>query len=123
MDYLNLPLLVFIVIFQILVLTITRSFKLFATGFCAALFPRKEISGETREQAAKLFRLLSKITIIAAVITTVVSFISMLMAVDFSSESILWTLGGNSAAALLSLFYGFIIAFIFEPIAYILGRR
>jgi len=122
LDYFNLPTVLFIIIFLIVVLTITRSFKLFFTGFRAALFPKNEISDEKRDQAAKLFRLLSKTTVLAAAITTLISLINMLLGVDYSAQGIYWTLGVNIAASLLSLFYGLIIAFIFEPVAYLLMR-
>jgi len=122
-DYLNIPTILFVIVFLIIVLTITRSFKLFATGFRAALFPRKEISDETREQAAKLFRLLSKTTVIAAAITTLISLMNMLLGVDYLAEGISSTIGVNTAASFLSLFYGLLLGFIFEPIAYILRRK
>jgi len=122
-DFFNLPTIIFIIIFLVLVLTITRSFKLFANGFSAALFPRKERSAETREQAAKLFRLLSKITVIAAAITTLISLISMLMTIDYREQGIIEAIGGNIAAAFLSLFYGLVLALIFELVAYILRQK
>jgi len=122
-DYFNLPTIAFIIIFLIIVLTITRSFKLFVIGFRAALFPKKEISNETREQAAKLYRLLSITTVLAAAITTIISLMNMLMGIDYLAEGILRAIGGNIAASLLSLLYGLIIAFIFEPVAYILRRK
>ena len=122
-NYFNLPTVFFIIIFLIVVLTITRSFKLFVTGFRTALFPKKELSDETREQAAKLFRLLSKATVLAASITTIISLMNMLMGLDYSAEGILSIIGANTAAALLSLLYGLILAFIFEPVAYILRRK
>jgi len=122
-NYFNLPTVFFIIVFLIVVLTITRSFKLFVTGFRTALFPKKELSDEAREQAAKLFRLLSKATVLAASITTIISLMNMLMGLDYSAEGILSIIGANTAAALLSLLYGLILAFIFEPVAYILRRK
>ena len=122
-DYFNLPTIFFIIIFLIIVLTITRSFKLFVIGFRAALFPKKETSNETREQAAKLYSLLSKTTVLAAAITTLISLMNMLMGVDYSAEGLIRAIGGNIAASLLSLLYGLIIAFFFEPVAYILRRK
>ena len=122
-DYLNLPTILFVIAFLIVVLTITRSFKLFAIGFSAALFPKKELSDEKIEQAAKLFRLLSKTTVLAAAITTLISLMNMLLGVDYSAEGLIRALGGNIAASLLSLLYGLILAFIFEPVAYILRRK
>jgi len=122
-DYLNLPTIIFILIFLTIVLTITRSFKLFVIGFRAALFPKKEISDETREQAAKLYRLLSITTVLAAAIITIISIMNMLMGVDYLADGILLAMGVNIAASFLSLLYGFIIAFIFEPVAYILRRK
>jgi len=122
-DYLNLPTIVFILIFLIIVLTVTRSFKLFVIGFRTALFPGKEISDETRDQADRLFRLLSITTVLAAAIITTISLMNMLMGVDYFAEGILRAIGANIAASLLSLLYGLIIAFIFEPVAYILRRK
>jgi len=122
-DYLNLPTIAFIIIFLIIVLTITRSFKLFVIGFRAALFPMKEIPDEIREQAAKLYRLLSITTVLAAAITTIISLMNMLMGIDYSAEGLIRAFGGNIAASLLSLLYGLIIAFIFEPVAYILRKN
>jgi len=122
-DYFNVPTLFFVIIFLTIVLTITRSFKLFAIGFRAALFPKKEISDDTREQAAKLYRLLSKTTVLAAAITTLISLMNMLMGVDYLAEGLPRAIGGNIAASLLSLLYGLLIAFVFEPVAYILRRN
>jgi len=122
-DYFNVPTLFFVIIFLTIVLTITRSFKLFVIGFRAALFPKKEISDDTREQAAKLYRLLSKTTVLAAAITTLISLMNMLMGVDYLAEGLPRAIGGNIAASLLSLLYGLLIAFIFEPVAYILRRN
>ena len=122
-DYFNVPTLFFVIIFLTIVLTITRSFKLFVIGFRAALFPKKEISDDTREQAAKLYRLLSKTTVLAAAITTLISLMNMLMGVDYLAEGLPRAIGGNIAASLLSLLYGLLIAFVFEPVAYILRRN
>jgi len=90
--YIDLPAVFFIIIFLTIVLTITRSFKLFFIGFRAALFPKNEISDEMREQAAKLYRLLSKTTVLAAAITTLISLMNMLFNMDYFAEGILWTL-------------------------------
>jgi len=122
-DYINLPTIVFILIFLTIVLTLTRSFKLFAAGFRAALFPKKEIADDKLEQAAKLYRLLSKTTVLAAAITTLISIMNMLINIDYFDDGILWSLGGNTAASLLVLLYGFIIAFLFELVAYMLRRK
>jgi len=106
------------------VLTITRSFKLFGAGFRAALFPKKEIEADVRKQAALLFRLMSKTTMLAAVITTLISLMNMMIAFDFYADKALISFMGNAAASLGFLLYGLlIIVFIFEPVVYILNKE
>ena len=123
-DYINLPTLVLLILPLAAVLTITRSFKLFGIGFRAALFPKKEIEADVRKQAALLFRLMSKTTMLAAVITTLISLMNMMIAFDFYADKALISFMGNAAASLGFLLYGLlIIVFIFEPVVYILNKE
>jgi transcriptional regulator with XRE-family HTH domain len=64
-DFVDLPTLMFIVLPLLAVLTITRSFKLFAIGFKAALFPKRKIDEVVRANAERLYRSLSKATALA----------------------------------------------------------
>ena len=121
-DFLNLPSLVLIIIPFVAILTITRSFKLFGIGF-AALFPKKEIEEDVRKQAAMLFRLMSKTSIIAAAIITLISLVNMMMNIDVNADDFYSTALVNIAASFVPFLYGLIMSvFIFEPIAYILRK-
>jgi flagellar motor component MotA len=122
-DFLNLPSLVLIIIPFVAILTITRSFKLFGTGFRTALFPKKEIEEDIRKQAAMLFRLMSKTAIIASAIVTLISLINMMMDMDVYADDFSRFALANFAASFVPLLYGLIMSvFIFEPIAYILRK-
>ena len=123
-DFLNLPTLVLLILPLAAVLTITRSFKLFGAGFRAALFPKKEIEDDVRKQAALLFRLMSKTTILAAIITTHISLVNLLRGFDYSASNALAGFISNATASLGFLLYGMIIiVFIFEPVVYILNKE
>ena len=123
-DFINLPSLFVIFLMNVVVLTITRSFKLFAVGLKAALFPRKIVSDDVREQAASLYRLLSKTTVLGAVVSTLISLTNMLMSLDFADPGSINKLGGNAAAALISSLYGMLlIILIIEPVIYMLKKN
>jgi len=68
-DFLFIPSMLMVLIPLVFVLTVTRCFKLFIIGLQAAFFPKKEISYEMRQQAASLYRLLSKTAAFAAAIS------------------------------------------------------
>jgi len=123
-DFIDVPTGVSIIIPLLAVLTITRSFKLFGSGFRTALFPKREISDDEKQQAASLFRLLSKTTMMAGIIMFIISFVSMSYGIDYSSpdflEGFFWNIAISIQAPLYSLFG---IVFIFEPIVYILKKR
>jgi len=108
----------------VLVLTVTRSFKLFASGLQAALFPKKDISEDKCKRAASLYRLLSRTAMIATVISVMIPLIIMLYQLDFASENILSIIGNNFSVVLISPLYGlFMIMFVFEPVVYILRQK
>ena len=109
----------------LIVLTVTRSFKLFNTGFRAAFFPKKEEAPEElRAEAANLFRLLSKTAAISAVINMLIPLTNMLMNLDFTDVGGIASLQINFAAILIApLFSLFLIMFVFEPVGFILKKR
>jgi len=108
------------------VLAATRSFGVFYAGLRAVVFPKEEITEEMRGRAASLFRLLSKAAAMAAGISVLISFVNLLMNLDFSYHHP-WgvtILGINMAASMISLIYGLLlIAAVFEPIVFILKKR
>jgi len=122
-DFADLPTLMFIVLPLLAVLTITRSFKLFAIGFKAALFPKRKIDEVVRANAARLYRLLSKTTALAVLLNIIISTVNVLMGMNFEDPAAMMTLLANIATILIIVVYaaGFIM-FVFEPIAYILRR-
>jgi transcriptional regulator with XRE-family HTH domain len=122
-DYIDLPTLVAIIIPLLAVLTVTRSFKLFGTGFKAALFPKRKVDETLRANAAKLYRLLSKTTAFAAAFGFLVTFMNTLQGINFQDEMAISSLALNTATAMMSIIYGLLmIIFFFEPIAFILRR-
>jgi len=122
-DFVDLPSWVALIIPLLAVMTITRSFRTFGIGLRTALFPKKEIDSETKLQAAALFRLLSKTTIISGIIMSLIFFINMLMGIDFYRENVIETFAANLAINLIIILYSlFLVIFIFEPIVYILKK-
>jgi len=122
-DFIDIPSWVAIIIPLLAVLTITRSFKMFGTGFKAALFPKKEISDGLRNQAASLFRLLTKTTAISGAIMTLIPIMNMLYGLDFSGENATHHMAVNIAVSMVTLLYSLLlIIFVFEPIVYILKK-
>ena len=122
-DFIDLPSWIALVIPILAVLTITRSFKTFGTGFRAALFPKKEIDDGLKAQAASLFRLLSKTTIISGIIMSMIGFMNMLLGIDFYNEHAIENFAVNFSVNMLTILYSlFLIVFIFEPIVYILKK-
>ena len=123
-DFIDLPSWIAVIIPILAVLTITRSFKIFGTGFRTALFPKKEITDETRREAALLFRLLSKTAIISGFIMSMISFMNMLLGIDFYGENVIEIFAINFSVIMITVLYSlFLIVFIFEPIVYILNRN
>jgi len=67
---------------------------------------------------------MSKTTILAAVITTLISLLNLMINFNYLEENAINLSMGNIAASLVFLLYGLIIiVFIFEPVAYILNRE
>ena len=123
-DFIDVPTWLSITIPLLAVLTITRSFKLFGSGFRAALFPKREISNEDKQQAASLFRLLSKTTIMVSIIILIISLVNLGFGIDYSSSDFMEGLFTNIAVSFLTPLYSLCaIVFIFEPIVYILKKR
>jgi len=123
-DFIDLPSWVSLIIPVLAVLTITRSFRTFGIGFKAALFPRNEVNDDLRKQAASLFRLLSKTTILSGVIMTMIFLTNMAFGIDFNDPNIVANLAVNIAICMMTILYSlFLIVFIFEPIVYILRNR
>ena len=122
-DFIDLPTLLFIALPLLAVLTITRSFKLFAIGFKAALFPKRKIDEVVRANAARLYRLLSKTTALAVLLNIIISTVNVLMGMNFEDPAAMMALLANIATILIIVVYaaGFIM-FVFETIAYILRR-
>ena len=67
-DYLNVASFLFILVPLLAVLTATSSFKVFCEGFKAAIFSKRTVPEGIPEQSALLFRLMSKITVLASVL-------------------------------------------------------
>ena len=123
-DFLNLPSLLIILVPLAAVLTATKSFKVFYGGLRAMILPKEPITEELRGQAASLFRLLSKVTALAAALGVLICLVNMLMCLDFSDPLAIYHLGANIAAALILLVYGvFLIAAVFEPVVFNLKKR
>ena len=123
-DFIDMAPLMLIIFSLLAVLTATRSFKVFYHGFRAAILPKAVISKEMRLQAVSLFRLLSKTTGMVSAIGVLICFVNMLMNLDFSDARGVSHLGINMSASFITLIYGlFLIAFVFEPAAYILKKR
>jgi transcriptional regulator with XRE-family HTH domain len=118
--FINVPSLIPIFIPLLAVLIFTRSFKLFFGGLRAAI-SKKETTEEFRAQAASLFRLLSKTAMLAAGISIIMGIISMPL--DFIREAdiadMVAIIGNILIAPLYSLF---MIAFLLEPIVFILKK-
>ena len=126
-DFIHVPTWLSIIVLLLPVLTITRSFKLFGSGFRAALFPKREISDDEKQQAASLFRLLSKTIMMAGIIIFIIEFISTGISVYYNSldssdfmERLFINVVFLAQAPLYSLC---VIVFVFEPIVYILKKR
>jgi len=126
-DFIHVPTWLSIIVLLLPVLTITRSFKLFGSGFRAALFPKREISDDEKQQAASLFRLLSKTIMMAGIIIFIIEFISTGISVYYNSldssdfmERLFINVVFLAQAPLYSLC---VIVFVFEPIVYLLKKR
>jgi flagellar motor component MotA len=97
----------------------TSSFKLFTRGLNAAISRKYYIPDDERLHAAELFRLLSKVTIAAALFTAFVGFTVMLVNWE-DPEALVHAL----ASALLSPILGIAVSVaLFEPAVFILRHR
>ena len=122
-DFVDIPSWVSLIIPMLAVLTITRGFRTFGSGFRAALFPKKEISDEGRKNAASLFRLMSKTAILSGVIIAFISLTNMAYGINWYDENAFANFIANFATGMLVILYSlFLIVFIFEPIVYILKK-
>ena len=123
-NFINLPSVLMIILPLAGILTATQSFKIFSEGFMAAVLPKKEISEEVRGQAASLFRFLSKATAFIGLIMVCISWISILMGLDFSDSNAIHMMFVNIAASLVPMFYAVILIFaVFEPTVFVLKKR
>jgi len=123
-DFVDLPSWIALFIPILAVLTITRNFKTFGIGFRTALFPKTEVSDELRNQAASLFRLLSKTAILSGVIIAMIFLTNIAFGIDFTTPDLASILAINIAICMMPILYSlFLIVFIFEPIVYILRNR
>ena len=123
-DFIDVPTWLSIIIPILAVLTITRSFKIFSSGFRAALFPKREISENEKKQAASLFRLLSKTTILVGIILLIIGLVNLGFGVDYSHPDFMENLFINITVLFLTPLYCLCaIVFIFEPIVYILKKH
>jgi transcriptional regulator with XRE-family HTH domain len=124
LNFANLPSILLILIPLLAVLTITRSIGLFFSGLHAAFSTKKELIEESRVQAVSLFHLLSKTAVVTAVIGFLINVVNMAFGMDFSDELVWQYVPGNIAAALIAPLVGLIlIVFLFEPVAFLLGKK
>ena len=119
------PASLFIIILPLVgILTATQSFKVFAGGLKAAIFPDKPVSEDLRGKAASLFRFLSKTTALVMVIMTLIGLLLILYNIDFADPNMVTMIGSNIAIMLVLPVYGIIlIAGVFEPVVFILKKR
>jgi transcriptional regulator with XRE-family HTH domain len=112
-DYVDLPSWLSIIIPILVVLTVTRSFRTFGTGFQAALFPKKEITDGLKKQAASLFRLLSVTSALSGIIMTLIGITNMLYSIEYYDENIISIFSINLAVSMITILYSlFLIIFI-----------
>jgi flagellar motor component MotA len=124
LNFTNLPSILLILVPLLAVLTITRSFGLFFAGFRTAFSTKNEIKEESRVQAVSLFHLLSKTAIITAVIGFLINLVNLAFSLDFSDPDIWISLPSNVAAGFIAPLVGLVlIVFLFEPVAYLLGKK
>ena len=120
----NLPALVFLLIPLLGVLIATNSLKVFAAGIKVVVFPKEEIAEDIRGKAASLFRLLSKTTILAAVVVILISFITIFMNLNLEEHWITDTLIAKISMPFITLIYAIVLILaVFEPIVFILKKR
>ncbi|GHU88434.1 hypothetical protein FACS1894202_04500 [Clostridia bacterium] len=101
------------------VIAATGSFRSFVMGLNAAASKRYVISGEDKQKAEDLFRLLTRVTIYTTTITLVISAASIL--VDLSDVE---KIGHGITSALAAIIIGAFFALaVFEPLAFILKHR
>ncbi|MDR2088119.1 MAG: MotA/TolQ/ExbB proton channel family protein [Clostridiales Family XIII bacterium] len=114
------PAALFAVLFLVIsTLIATSNFKLFLRGVNAVLSRKYFLPEADRQKAAELFRLLSKVSIIAGVFGILVGAIAML-----GNMSDMEAMGHALVAALIAPLNGIIAALaIFEPAAFILRNR
>jgi flagellar motor component MotA len=101
------------------VMIATQGYRLLRCGFRAVIFPNEPISEDMRNKAISLFRLLSKTTVLAALLTIVFSAIA-----SFGHADDMNALGHQIATVFSSLIFGILmIGAVFEPIVFILKTR
>lgn len=123
-DFISLLSLLVIICPLLGILTATRSFKLFYTGFRAAFFPNETVSEKSLRQAVSLFQLMAKAAVAMSVIGILIGFINILINLNFEDAGGIAALGISIAYSLIPLLYGllFVIA-LFEPMIFILKKR
>lgn len=126
-DFLYMPSLVIVIGTLVSVLIATRSFKMFLDGLRSVIISTCEISEETRLHAISLFRLLSKMTMMAASIVTLIALVNVLIewgAIYHGDACGVCITGLNIWGALLALFYTMVINIaVLEPAVFILKKR
>ena len=118
--YIHMPSLVTVFIPLLVVLIFTRSFKVFFAGLRAVIFSKKEIDEEFRVKAASLFRLLSKTAVLAAIISLLIGLISL--PIQYAPD-IATAFTYLQVALVAPLYSIFMIAFLFEPIVFLLKKK
>jgi len=115
LDYLNLPTIVMFVLTYAAVIVMKGGFKTFVIAVNALLSKNYSISAADKEKAIRLFRLLAKSTIYAAILYTMICLFNMLIGVDWHYEGaeLKRALAGNTAAGFLPMFYGLIANLVF----------
>jgi len=103
----------------IVILTVTRCFKLFCIGFQAAYFPKKAISYECRMKAILLYRLMTKTALFTATIVTLIALISILWQIEIPDAITIFS-WNMSTALIVPLYCIILAAFVFEPVIFIL---
>jgi flagellar motor component MotA len=123
-NFIDSPILVFFLLALLGVIIATKSLKVFGVGFKAVLLPTTPLAEDKREQAASLFRFLSKATGVIIAIGIFIPLVNMLFGLDYESPHMLNHVGMNMAVVLLTPLYGLVlIGGVFEPIVLNLKKR
>jgi transcriptional regulator with XRE-family HTH domain len=133
--FLDFPTLLFLLIPLRYVLTVTRGFRLFCIGLRAAVMPKRVISEEQRQQAASLFRLMTKTVALSSILFMIIGFISLGVAFNWHNFESLEMLDVEFMNHLTNLFLNFsvnmilpfyaliLILVVFEPVVFILKKK